>query len=114
MQNFISQILALDPKANVITAGDWNEFAQVAPITNFASKTGMVDLDEAAKVDPNERYTYSFEQTAQALDHMFVTPGLGRGALYEHLHINSWQTFADQVSDHDPSVARFNMCRCTV
>lgn len=44
---------------------------------------------------------------------MYVSEGLHRDAKYEHLHLNTWQNNDDQVSDHDPSVARFNLCGCS-
>ncbi|KAK0710150.1 Endonuclease/exonuclease/phosphatase-like protein [Lasiosphaeria miniovina] len=55
--SFIAQILALDPAARVIAAGDFNEFAFVQPMKDFASVSGLVDLDIAAKIPPTERYT---------------------------------------------------------
>ena len=49
---------------------------------------------------------------AQELDHMYVSPRLAtdRRMRYEHVHVNSWAAAADVVSDHDPSVALFNVC----
>jgi predicted extracellular nuclease len=110
--DFISQIMELDPKARIVAAGDFNEFTQVEPMQTFLSKSGLIDLEEAIDMDPAERYTYLFDMNCQSLDHVFISPSLSRGALYEHLHLNTWQTDAGQVSDHDPSVARFNMCGC--
>ncbi|KAF4977505.1 hypothetical protein FZEAL_5983 [Fusarium zealandicum] len=107
---FIAQILKKDPKAHVIAAGDFNEFAQVAPIETFVKESGLVDLDDAAKVPDTERYTYLFDMNCQALDHMFISKELGNGVKYEHLHINTWQDKEGEVSDHDPSVALFDMC----
>lgn len=54
-----------------------------------------------------EQYTYNFEGNAQVLDHILASPNL-RSDLdrYDVVHFNS--EFADQLSDHDPSVARFN------
>jgi hypothetical protein len=49
--------LALDPSANVIAAGDFNEFAFVQPMKRFSSVSKMVDLDEVAGIPANERYT---------------------------------------------------------
>ncbi|KAL1840418.1 hypothetical protein VTJ49DRAFT_492 [Mycothermus thermophilus] len=69
---FIKQILELDPTANVIAAGDFNEFSFVGPMKLFSEISGMVDLDEAAKVPVEERYTYAFDMNAQALDHIYV------------------------------------------
>ena len=98
MQNFIAKILAQDQKAHVITAGDFNDYAQVQPLQVFAQKSGLVDMDDAANIDAQERYTYVFDQNSQALDHMYVSRAAARGAQFEHLHLNSWvpQEAADE------------------
>lgn len=51
---------------------------------------------------------------AQQLDHMFVSPALSKAnqTHYEHIHVNSWELYDNLVSDHDPSVAQFNVCGC--
>lgn len=56
-QSFIAEILKLDPTANVIAGGDFNEFAFVQPMKTFAEISKMVDLDEVAKIPVEERYT---------------------------------------------------------
>ncbi|KAF7562740.1 hypothetical protein G7046_g1402 [Stylonectria norvegica] len=108
--DFIAQILKEDRKAHVITAGDFNEFVQVEPLQVFRQASGLVELDELVHMPLAERYTYLFDMNCEALDHMFVSKNLGGSARYEHLHLNTWQNFDDQVSDHDPSVARFDLC----
>ncbi|GKT86283.1 LOW QUALITY PROTEIN: endonuclease/exonuclease/phosphatase family protein [Colletotrichum tofieldiae] len=112
--SFIAEILAADPNARIIAAGDFNEFAFVAPLKAFAAKSGLVDLDEAVGIPVEERYTYVYDMNAQELDHMFVSPALAgkNGTAYEHIHVNSWELYDELVSDHDPSVARFNVCGC--
>ncbi|KAK0370731.1 endonuclease/Exonuclease/phosphatase [Colletotrichum limetticola] len=112
--SFIAEILALDANARIITAGDFNEFAFVEPLKVFASTSGLIDLDEAVGVPVEERYTYVYDMNAQELDHMFVSPALANknGTAYEHIHVNSWELYDDLVSDHDPSVALFNVCGC--
>lgn len=57
-----------------------------------------------------ERYTYTFDMNTQAIDHIFISPSLAAEAAYEHVHVNVWAAAADVLSDHDPSVARFNVC----
>lgn len=49
---------------------------------------------------------------AQELDHMYVSPQLAHSKTtnLEHIHVNTWAAAADVVSDHDPSVALFNVC----
>ena len=73
-------------------------------------RSGLLDLDDVVDIAPEERYTYLFDMNSQALDHIFVSPALDNKAQYEHLHLNTWQNYDDQVSDHDPSVAKLNLC----
>ena len=56
----------------------------------------------------------TFDMQAQALDHVYVSPRLAhsKATRFEHLHLNTWASYADVVSDHDPSVAMFNVCGC--
>ncbi|KAF7547702.1 hypothetical protein G7Z17_g7539 [Cylindrodendrum hubeiense] len=107
---FIAQIIAKDRKAHVIAAGDFNEFVQVEPMQTFLDTSGLIDMDDAAKIAEVERYTYLYDMNCEALDHMFISKNLRTGVKYEHMHLNTWQNYDDQVSDHDPSVARFNLC----
>lgn len=76
----------------------------------FAAKSGLVEADEAAGLPEVERYTYLYDQNSEALDHMFISESLARNVSVEHLHLNTWQEFKRQTSDHDPSVARLDMC----
>jgi predicted extracellular nuclease len=108
---FINQIIRLDRDARVISAGDYNEFAFVEPMETFVRTSGLVDLDDAAGNPKTERYTYVFAQNSQQLDHMHVSPRIaGGGPQFEHVHVSSWVSFDDQVSDHDPSVTMLNLC----
>ncbi|KAF1832290.1 endonuclease/exonuclease/phosphatase family protein [Decorospora gaudefroyi] len=110
--NFIREILSKDKKARVIAAGDFNEFTFVQPLIEYADISGLKDLDEVVKIDEVERYTYLFDMNAQQLDHMLVSPALAKKskAAYEHIHVNTWPAYDAQVSDHDPSVARLDVC----
>lgn len=108
---FVADILSEDPNAAIITAGDCNEFTFVEPLITFLSESGLVDLDEAAGVDPLERYTYLFDMNSQELDHFFVSKKIAeRNPMVEHVHVNTWVTYDQQISDHDPSVAMVNVC----
>ncbi|KAF2846663.1 endonuclease/exonuclease/phosphatase family protein-like protein [Plenodomus tracheiphilus IPT5] len=110
--NFVKEILAKNKNARVITAGDFNEFTFVEPLEQYVKISGLKDVDAVAKIDELERYTYLFDMNAQQLDHMFVSDAVakGKGAKYEHVHVNTWPELAAQVSDHDPSVARLDVC----
>ncbi|OAP61456.1 hypothetical protein AYL99_03659 [Fonsecaea erecta] len=111
---FVSQILAEDPHAAVIVAGDFNEYTFVEPLETFAAVSGLLNMDDVAGIAPTERYTYLFDNSCEELDHMFVSPKLagspGARPDIQHVHVNTWVTYADQKSDHDPSVAMLNIC----
>ena len=47
----------------------------------------------------------------ESLDHVFVSPVILRGAVaVEHIHANTWATEKAAQSDHDPTVAKVNVC----
>ncbi|KJZ69343.1 hypothetical protein HIM_11265 [Hirsutella minnesotensis 3608] len=108
--DFVAQILSRDAQARVIVAGDFNEFAQVEPQRVFASRSGLVEADEAAGLSPVERYTYLFDMNSESLDHIYLSRAASKGVRVEHLHLNTWQPTKGMTSDHDPSVAQLNLC----
>src|SRR5262249_11679662 len=130
VNNFVDRLLASDPNAKVVVAGDLNEFQfeqlmQVlkgtATISNYdvpgtdpvnavADYTpgGVAVLNDLQDLLPaNERYDYVFEGNSETLDHVFTTDALNGGAQFDVVRINA--EFADQTSDHDPLLARFSI-----
>lgn len=109
--DFAAAVLAVDPDASVIASGDFNEFAFVAPLRDFADASGLLDADAVAGIEEVERYTYLFDMNAQQLDHVYVSEAVAAGEFaYEHVHVNTWVDAAAQISDHDPSVGRVDVC----
>ncbi|PLB51471.1 endonuclease/exonuclease/phosphatase family protein [Aspergillus steynii IBT 23096] len=108
--NFITDILAEDSKAKIITSGDFNEFAFVQPLTTFTSESKLKDIDDVVDTPAKERYTYLYDSNCQQLDHMYISEALTEGAKMEHIHVNTWVSYDDQRSDHDPTVALLNVC----
>ena len=106
VRDFVRSILSVNANANVIVAGDLNDFEFSNPL-NTLKATPLTALIET--LPTNERYTYNFEGNAQTLDHILVSNNLTGSRLdgYDVVHFNS--EFSDQDSDHDPSVARFNL-----
>ena len=105
VKNFVQRILSVDANANVIVLGDVNdfEFSQPVSILENAPLNTLIKT-----LPPNERYTYNFEGNSQAIDHILVSGGLfGKLNGYDVVHVNA--EFVDQDSDHDPSVARFDL-----
>lgn len=101
----------MDPLANVIIAGDFNEFVQTR--SAFAAFNGIAfEVDDLAGLAPEEKYTYVYGNLMEQLDHMFVSPVMAlRKVEVEHVHVNTWAPSYDaKTSDHDPSVARVRVC----
>lgn len=105
VHDFVSQLLAKDSRANVVVAGDLNDY-QFSPalqtLTGAASgKKILTDL--ITTLPANEQYTYDYQGVSEVLDHILVSKGVGTPE-YEVIHTNS--EYANQVSDHDPQVVR--------
>ncbi|KAF9077540.1 Endonuclease/exonuclease/phosphatase [Rhodocollybia butyracea] len=109
--DFVQSVLDIDKNANILVAGDCNEFLETRSV--FKSLTAvMTEMDVLANIDPVERYTYVFDGTSEQLDHAFVSPALARRkSSIQHIHVNNWlPNINDRASDHDPSVGKVNLC----
>ncbi|RYF95750.1 MAG: hypothetical protein EON95_00255 [Caulobacteraceae bacterium] len=118
---FIDGILADGNPLNdkIVALGDFNDF-QIFPVIEIITgeiqrliagsgntPSTFVDGEQVMKalielLPPEERYSYSFDGNAQALDNIIATLDLLVGAQYDIIHINS--EFATQLSDHDPGL----------
>ena len=130
VNTYVDGLLAADPNARVVVAGDLNDFGFEQPLSvlkGSATLTGydvpgtdpiratatytpggaqvLTDLQDTLPAD--QRFDYLFEGNAETLDHMLVSASLAAGAAFQPVHINS--EFADQTSDHDPLVGRFSV-----
>ncbi len=103
-RRFVEDLLAANPDARAIVLGDLNEFQFFEPIQTLE---GQVLHNLTNTLPENERYTYIFQGNSQALDHILVTDSLFQTAEYDVVHVNA--EFADQLSDHDPMMSRFNL-----
>ncbi|PWY69080.1 endonuclease/exonuclease/phosphatase family protein [Aspergillus heteromorphus CBS 117.55] len=108
---FVTALLAEKSEAKILTGGDFNEYAFVEPLEVFASESKLLDLEEVTGIPATERYTYLYNQNCESLDHMYVSSALAAGAQMEHIHVNTWVSRADELSDHDPTVALFDVCQ---
>ena len=102
VHDFVAALLAADPDANVVVAGDLNDFEFSDALTTLKG-TILNDLIDTLPQD--ERYTYDFEGNSQTLDHILLSDALFNGSFaYDAVHVNA--EFADQASDHDPQVVK--------
>nr|WP_091449716.1 lamin tail domain-containing protein [Actinokineospora iranica] len=102
VNDFVKSVLAIDPLANVVALGDFNDFQfspAIARLTDGGALRTLIDT-----LPETERYSYVFEGNSQVLDHITTSPFILRPD-YDVVHINA--EFADQASDHDPQVVRF-------
>ncbi|MGH3449982.1 MAG: endonuclease/exonuclease/phosphatase family protein, partial [Haloechinothrix sp.] len=98
---FVDDVLAVNASANVVVAGDLNDY-QFSPV--LQTFTGDATLRALISTLPEpEQYGYIFEGRSQVLDHILVSRGL-RNVEFDVVHINA--EFHDQTSDHDPLVGR--------
>ena len=124
INDFVDEILAVDPDANVIVLGDINDFdfsETVGVLTgDLVAVAGGPDVDGSGPtvpgsgavmetlfdlLPPMERYSYVFEGNSQVLDQILVSNAiLSQDPTYDVVHVNA--EFHDQASDHDPSVMR--------
>jgi uncharacterized protein len=105
VNSFVDSILAFDANANVIVLGDLNDFEFSETLAILEG--GVLDNLVLSLRRP-ERYTYVFEGNSQVLDHILASRKLYRTlSAYDVVHVNA--EFADQASDHDPQVARFEL-----
>jgi predicted extracellular nuclease len=102
LRGFIDQLLAADKNANIIVAGDLNDYPFSPAVQTLTAGGALKDL--IAGLPENERYSYVFEGQSQVLDHLLASQA-PRGVDYDVVHINA--EFAQQASDHDPQVVRF-------
>jgi uncharacterized protein len=106
VNDFVDELVAADPRANVIVLGDINdfEFSQTVELLEGGVLTTLMDTLPKA-----ERYSYVFEGNSQVLDQILVSNKLLRSLRvdYDPVHVNA--EFADQASDHDPQVARLDL-----
>ncbi|WP_406475133.1 endonuclease/exonuclease/phosphatase family protein [Streptomyces platensis] len=101
VNTFVKELLAKDPKAAVVVAGDLNDY-QFSPALKSLTAGGVL-TDLVGRLPAAERYGYVYNGNSQVLDHMLTSRRLTR-ADYDIVHLNS--EYADQASDHDPQVLR--------
>ncbi len=103
LKAYVDALLAEDADANIVVAGDFNEFEFISPLQTL--ETSLVNLTET--LEPDERYSYIFQGNSQSLDHILVSASLAEGAQFDAVHVNS--EFAEQASDHDPLLALLSL-----
>jgi predicted extracellular nuclease len=106
VHDFIADILALDPAADVIVLGDLNDFQFSPPLITLA---GDLLTNLVTTLPPAEQYTYIYDGNSQVLDNLLVSEGLLANAdvQFDIVHGDAEFISAQRPSDHDPILGRF-------
>lgn len=123
VRRLVDQLLAADPDARVIVAGDMNDFDFAEPgegadhplgILTGSGDTALTNL--VLRVPEADRFTYIWRGNRQILDHVLVSPALVERALdvrihhvnaeYPHWH-ETVEGTAIRSSDHEPVEVTF-------
>ena len=105
--DFIEEIKADNPDANIVSVGDFNDFqfAEALKIHEGDLMTNMIN-----HVEQSDRYTYLFQGNSQVLDHIVVSNNLVPGTEIDILHINAdFTDMAGRASDHDPVMVQVDL-----
>ena len=102
---YIQKLQQADPNAKIAVAGDFNGFYFEQSLTVLEQGGSLTNLTR--QLSPEERYTTIFEGNSQQLDHILASGNLAADAQFDIVHLNTG--FADPVSDHDPTLARFRI-----
>lgn len=128
VNSYVDRLLAADPSARVVVAGDLNDFGFEQPLSVLKGTAAVTNYDVPGSdpinatatytpggtqvlndlqdtLPPDQRFDYVFEGNAETLDHMLATNALAAGAKFQPVHINA--EFYDQTSDHDPLLVSF-------
>lgn len=123
VNDFIDTLLAGNATANIVVAGDFNDFGNEEPLRVL---TGQLDYNGTAVstgagpqvlqnlnllLPREERFSYIFDGNAQQLDHILVSNALADGAQFDIVHRNT--LFGEVNSDHDALVASIVVGRGT-
>lgn len=106
VNEFVAQLLQVDPQAKVIVLGDLNDLPDSLPL-----KTLKGDILEnlTVRLPFSDQFTFKFRGNPQLIDHLLVSENLSRVAQPEIdiVHVNVG--FSRSVSDHDPVIAAFTL-----
>lgn len=108
VQEWVARGLEERPEVPVRVAGDLNTFEFRDDLTRSLPGEGdeAILANRLREVPADERYTYIFEGTSQALDHVFVSSDVADDARADVVPVNLIFSYRGRASsDHDPVVA---------
>ncbi|MEH2274070.1 MAG: endonuclease [Nostoc sp.] len=106
VNEFVAQLLQVDPQANVIVLGDLNDLPDSLPLKTLE---GNILENLTVRLPLSDQFTFKFRGNPELIDHLLVSENLSRVAQPEIdiVHVNVG--FSKPVSDHDPVIAAFTL-----
>lgn len=107
VNGFVKNVLADNPKANIVALGDLNDF-QFTPTASILRGSELTNLIDTLPL--SEQYTYTYDGNSQVLDHILASKNIASSAKVDVVHLNAdFPESRGRVSDHDPVVAQFDL-----
>ncbi|TMM50399.1 Ig-like domain-containing protein [Qipengyuania marisflavi] len=103
VQEYVTDLLAHNPAANVMLAGNWNGYMFERAQTQLTDTGLFANL--ALELDAAERYSTIVDGNAQLVDNILVSNGLLDLVDFDIVHINSEFAGQPRGSNHDPLVS---------
>ncbi|MEH2313629.1 MAG: endonuclease [Nostoc sp.] len=106
VNEFVAQLLQVDPQANVIVLGDLNDLPDSLPLKTLE---GNILENLTVRLPLSDQFSFRFRGNPELIDHLLVSENLSRVAQPEIdiVHVNVG--FSKPVSDHDPVIAAFTL-----
>ena len=106
VNEFVAQLLQIDPQAKVIVLGDLNDLPDSLTLKTLK---GNILENLTDRLPVGDRFSFKFRGNPQLIDHLLVSENLSRVAQPEIdiVHVNVG--FSKPVSDHDPVIAAFTL-----
>ncbi|MDZ8227986.1 endonuclease [Nostoc sp. ChiVER01] len=106
VNEFVAQLLQVDPQAKVIVLGDLNDVPDSLPLKTLK---GNILENLTDRLPLSDRFSFKFSGNLELIDHLLVSENLSRVAQPEIdiVHVNVG--FSRPVSDHDPVIAAFTL-----
>ncbi|WP_292771924.1 endonuclease/exonuclease/phosphatase family protein [Nostoc sp. NOS(2021)] len=106
VNEFVAQLLQVDPQAKVIVLGDLNDLPDSLPLKTLK---GNILENLSDRLPLSDQFSFKFRGNPELIDHLLVSENLSRVAQPEIdiVHVNVG--FSKPVSDHDPVIAAFRL-----
>jgi len=95
---YVKKLLTENPNANIIVAGDMNDFDFSEALSILKSD---ILINAISFIPQPNRYSYVFQGNAQVLDHILISKNLSTQKVeIDMIHVNA--DFIEKSSDHNP------------